>query len=80
MPPHTPIPTSYPLKQWAAVRAHARVTNTPPHTSSPCSRTDTSHGQAPCLATLPPMMRPRGAVLLGGGSSRLPQRSEGIKL
>lgn len=80
MPPHTPIPTSYPLKQWAAVRAHVRLTNTPPHTSSPCSRTDTSHGQAPCLATLPPMMRPRGAVLLGGGSSRLPQRSGGIKL
>lgn len=54
----------YPPKQCAAVRTQERPTSTPPHMSSPCSRTDTSQGQAPLGATLPPMIRPRGTVAL----------------
>jgi len=63
----------YPAKQWAAVRTQECPTSTPPHISSPWSRTDTSQGQAPRRATLPPMIRPRRAVALVWGPPRCPQ-------
>lgn len=71
--PRTAVPRPYPPKQCAAVRTQERPTSTPPHISSPCSRTDTSQGQAPRGATLPPMIRPRGAVALTCGPPRRPQ-------
>lgn len=66
------VPT-YPVKQWAAVRTQECSTSTPPHISSPWSRTDTSQGQAPRGAMLPPMIRPWGAVELAWGPPRCPQ-------
>lgn len=71
--PRTAVTAPYPPKQCAAVRTQERPTSTPPHISSPCSRTDTSQGQAPRGATLPPMIRPRGTVALACGTPRRPQ-------